>query len=314
MAEVLEPVLKVEKVNKRFGSFNALTDLTFSVEAGHVFGMVGENGSGKSTALRIVVGLEKADSGSISICGLDASEHPTEIYHYIGYVPDSFGLYENLLVQEYMTFFAEASGLEGYLARRRISHALEMVGLSGREGLYVDYLSSSMKQRLCIARAMLNYPRLLILDDPMKGIDLKNRFELRDVIRELSAQGTTILISSHMITELTEFCTDLGIMAGGTMKEQGSMEHFLKQSRLNRPLKIRVSGMADQAVAVLDRLEPVHAVTVDRNQLRVIADNTTEAETKILSELVREGIPVVSFLREDENFEAFIKRKTGGDV
>ena len=92
------------------------------------------------------------------------------------------------------------------------------------------------------------------------------------------------------------------------------MEHFLKQSRLNRPLKIRVSGMADQAVAVLDRLEPVHAVTVDRNQLRVIADNTTEAETKILSELVREGIPVVSFLREDENFEAFIKRKTGGDV
>ena len=101
-----------------------------------------------------------------------------------------------------------------------------------------------MKQRLCIARAMLNYPRLLILDDPMKGIDLKNRFELRDVIRDLSAQGTTILISSHMITELTEFCTDLGIMAGGTMKEQGSMEYFLKQSRRDRPIKIRL-GMID---------------------------------------------------------------------
>ena len=100
MPEELEPVLRVEKVNKRFGNFHALTDLSFSVDAGHVFGMVGENGSGKSTALRIVVGLEKADSGSISICGMDASEHPTEIYHYIGYVPDSFGLYENLLVQE----------------------------------------------------------------------------------------------------------------------------------------------------------------------------------------------------------------------
>ena len=203
MAEVLEPVLKVEKVNKRFGSFNALTDLTFSVEAGHVFGMVGENGSGKSTALRIVVGLEKADSGSISICGLDASEHPTEIYHYIGYVPDSFGLYENLLVQEYMTFFAEASGLEGYLARRRISHALEMVGLSGREGLYVDYLSSSMKQRLCIARAMLNYPRLLILDDPMKGIDLKNRFE--EFIHERGANIS--LREGYGLTETVTVCS-----------------------------------------------------------------------------------------------------------
>ncbi len=314
MPEAIEPVLRVEKLNKRFGSFHALTDLSFSVEAGHVFGMVGENGSGKSTALRIVVGLEKADSGSISICGMDASEHPSEIYHYIGYVPDAFGLYENLLVQEYMTFFAEASGLEGYLARRRISNALEMVGLSGKEGLYVDYLSASMKQRLCIARAMLNYPRLLILDDPMKGIDLKNRFELRDMIRDLSAQGTTILISSHMITELAEFCTDLGIMAGGTMKEQGSMEHFLQQSRMNRPLMIRVSDMTERAIAVLDSLDMVHAVTVDKNRLRVIADNTTKAEEKILSALVGEGVPVVSFLREEENFEAFIKRKTGGDV
>ena len=314
MAENYEPILQVEKVNKSFGRFRALTDLTFSVNAGHVFGMVGENGSGKSTALRIIVGLLRADSGSISICGLDASEKPSEIYHYIGYVPDSFGLYENLLVREYMTFFAEASGLEGYLARRRISNALEMVGLVGREGVYVDNLSSSMKQRLCIARAMLNYPRLLILDDPMKGIDLKNRFELRDVIRDLSAQGTTILISSHMITELTEFCTDLGIMAGGTMTEQGSMEYFLKQSRRDRPIKIRLSGMTDRAIEVLDQSEHVRAVSADQNQLRVIVDNSADVEAKTLAALVKAGVPVVSFLREEENFEAFIKRKTGGDV
>ncbi len=314
MAESFEPILQVEKVNKSFGSFRALTDLSFSVNAGHVFGMVGENGSGKSTALRIIVGLLRADSGTISICGLDASEKPAEIYHYIGYVPDSFGLYENLLVREYMTFFAEASGLEGYLARRRISNALEMVGLIGREGVYVDNLSSSMKQRLCIARAMLNYPRLLILDDPMKGIDLKNRFELRDVIRDLSAQGTTILISSHMITELTEFCTDLGIMAGGTMKEQGSMEYFLKQSRRDRPIKIRLSGMTDRAIEGLDKADSVRAVSADKNLLHVIVDNSSDVEAKILSALVQAGVPVVSFLREEENFEAFIKRKTGGDV
>jgi len=314
MAEKYDPVLRVEKLNKSFGSLKAIRDLSFSVEAGHIYGLIGENGSGKSTALRIVVGLERADSGSVEICGLDASEKPAEIYHYIGYVPDSFGLYENLLVREYMTFFAEASGLEGYLARRRSSDALEMVGLIGKEDTYVDDLSSSMKQRLCLARAMMNYPRLLILDNPLKSVDLKNRSELHEVLRELSEKGTTILISSHMITELSGICTDLGIMSNGTMKEQGSMEFFRDQLSTDRPLKIRITGSQDRAVEVLDHMDQVRAVTVYKNELRVVAGKGKGAETKILSALVQAGIPVVSYLREEEDFESFIKRKTGGEV
>ena len=208
-------MLKIQGLKKRFGNFEALSGLDMEVEEGALYGFVGPNGAGKTTAIRIITGLLKADEGTVMIGGKDAFLYREQVKSEFGYVPDEFGLYDNLKVWEYMDFFASCYGLSGLVARERCTKLLEQVKLAGKEEFFVDSLSRGMKQRLCLARAMIHDPKLLVLDEPTSGMDPRARIEFKELLKELCAAGKTIVVSSHILSELSQMCTDIGIIDAG---------------------------------------------------------------------------------------------------
>ena len=205
-------MLKIEQLKKRFGQIVALDGLNMSVEEGTLYGFVGPNGAGKTTTIKILTGLLLPDGGTVTIDGIDVTKEPRKVMEKIGYVPDFFGVYDNLKVEEYMEFFASCYGILGLKARRRCMMLLEQVRLDEKAGFYVEGLSRGMKQRLSLARALIHNPSILIMDEPTAGLDPRTRFEFRQILKELRDQEKTIFISSHILPELAEVCTDIGIV------------------------------------------------------------------------------------------------------
>ena len=208
-------MLVIKNLVKRYGKFTAVDSLNMEISEGHIFGFVGANGAGKTTTMRIVAGLLKPTSGNIAVDGMDIYNNPREVKRKIGYMPDFFGVYDNLKVDEYMDFYAGVYGVP-YRERRQISdQLLELVDLIHKRDFYVDSLSRGMKQRLCLARSLIHDPKLLILDEPASGLDPRARVEMKNILRELKNMGKTILISSHILSELAELCTVIGIIDHG---------------------------------------------------------------------------------------------------
>jgi ABC-2 type transport system ATP-binding protein len=201
-------MLTVRNLHKIYGKYHALSGLDMNVGDGALYGFVGPNGAGKTTTLKIMTGLLGAEEGSVTINGKDALRDLGELKGMIGYVPDFFGVYDNLTVAEYMSFFASCYQLDGLMARKRYTALLEQVGLEDKLDFYVDGLSRGMKQRLCLARALIHDPAILILDEPTSGLDPRTRFEFKEILSELRSTGKTIIISSHVLSELAEMCTD----------------------------------------------------------------------------------------------------------
>ena len=235
-------MLEIRDLHKTYGKFHALNGLTMTVKDGALYGFVGPNGAGKTTAIKIMTGLLAADSGQVRIDGRDVTGRATDLKARIGYVPDFFGVYDNLTVGEYMEFFASCYHLDGLMARRRCQALLEQVGLEERPDFYVDGLSRGMKQRLCLARALIHDPEILILDEPTSGLDPRTRFEFRDILKELQESGKTILISSHVLSELSQLCTDIGILDQGKLVLEGTMEEIMARMNNSRPLVISLCG------------------------------------------------------------------------
>ena len=197
-------MLKIRNLTKRYGRYTALDSLNLQIDRGEIFGFVGPNGAGKTTTMKIMAGLLKADAGEIYIDDIKLFEDYNRLKEVIGYMPDFFGVYDNLQVMEYLEFYASAYGMETRQARRLGGHLLEMVHLEGKEECYVDELSRGMKQRLCLARALIHDPQFLILDEPASGLDPRSRFEFKEILKELRDNGKTIIISSHILMELAE--------------------------------------------------------------------------------------------------------------
>ncbi len=215
-------MLTVRNLHKIYGKYHALSGLDMNVGDGALYGFVGPNGAGKTTTLKIMTGLLGAEEGSVTINGKDALRDLGELKGMIGYVPDFFGVYDNLTVAEYMSFFASCYQLDGLMARKRYTALLEQVGLEDKLDFYVDGLSRGMKQRLCLARALIHDPAILILDEPTSGLDPRTRFEFKEILSELRSTGKTIIISSHVLSELAEMCTDIGIIDQGRMVLEGN--------------------------------------------------------------------------------------------
>lgn len=190
-------MLKIRNLQKVYGNYHALDGLDMEIREGALYGFVGPNGAGKTTTIKIISGLLWPDGGTVEIHGTDALTQPGRLKEKIGYVPDYFGVYDNLKVSEYMEFFASCYGMEGLKARKRSQTLLDQVGLGHKLDFYVDGLSRGMKQRLCLARALLHEPVLLVMDEPAAGLDPRTRLEFKETVRELNEQGMTILISSH---------------------------------------------------------------------------------------------------------------------
>lgn len=307
-------MLKIQGLKKKFGNFEALSGLDMEVAEGALYGFVGPNGAGKTTAIRIITGLLNADEGSVLIDGKDAFCYRDQVKDLFGYVPDEFGLYDNLKVWEYMDFFASCYGLSGLVVRERCTNLLEQVKLADKEDFFVDSLSRGMKQRLCLARAMIHDPKLLILDEPTSGMDPRARVEFKELLKELCAEGKTILVSSHILSELAQMCTDIGIIDAGKIVLSGNMGDILKQVNDSNPIRVQVVENVREAVQFL-RAEPeVRTITVEGNDLVVGFHGGKDAEAMLLAKLVAHNIGICGFWREQGDLESIFMQITDHDM
>ena len=303
-------MLKIHGLKKKFGNFHALNGLDMEIEDGALYGFVGPNGAGKTTAIRILTGLLLPDEGTVEIAGRDALKYREEVKTEFGYVPDEFGMYDNLKVREYMEFFASCYGMTGLVARNRCSELLEQVRLNDRADAFVDSLSRGMKQRLCLARALIHDPKLLVLDEPTSGMDPRNRMEFKEVLKELCAEGKTILVSSHILSELSQMCTDIGIIDAGKIVLSGSMWEILQKVNDSNPLLIKVCDRREEAIRLLKQDPSVKTIAIRDSDIVVQFHGGQEEEAYLLKRIVDAGIPISGFIREQGDLETIFMQIT----
>lgn len=307
-------MLRIRGLKKKFKKFPALDGLNMDVEEGALYGVVGPNGAGKTTAIKIITGLLSPDEGTVEIAGKDALKMRQEVKKEFGYVPDEFGMYDNLKVGEYMEFFASCYGITGLMARKRCEELLDQVKLGDKSEFYVDSLSRGMKQRLCLARALIHDPKLLVLDEPTSGMDPRTRMEFKELLKELCAEGKTILISSHILSELSQMCTDIGIIDSGKIVLSGNMAEILRKVNDSNPLMISVLGDREKAVGLLREDPGVQTISIRDQDIVVTFHGQKPEEAALLRKLVEGGIPVSGFLREQGDLETLFMQITDHDL
>ena len=303
-------MLTIKNLRKRYGNFQALDGLNLEVADGELFGFVGPNGAGKTTTLKILAGLLVPDEGEVEIGGLDVYSDGKELRRRIGYVPDFFGVYDNLKVSEYMEFFAACYHLEGFEARKRARSLLEQVGLGERMDACVDGLSRGMQQRLCLARALIHDPELLIMDEPTAGLDPRTHLEFRQMVWELHEQGKTILLSSHNLAELSELCTDIGIIDAGKMVLSGSNDAAIDQIYTSKQIIISVHDQMEKALAFLKESPMVRTISICEKDIMVGFTGDEHRESELLKQMIEAGIPVRGFMREPGSLESIFMQIT----
>lgn len=296
-------MVKIENLYKHYGKFVALNHLNLSIEKGELFGFVGPNGAGKTTTMRIISGLLKADGGSVHVAGVDALKDNQSLKRKIGYMPDFFGVYDNLKAIEYMEFYASIYGITGDKAKSMCLELMDLVNLSDKADFYVDGLSRGMKQRLCLARSLVHNPELLILDEPASGLDPRARFEMKGILKNLHDMGKTIIISSHILSELAEMCTTIGIIDKGSMVYKGTVDEIIQKLNTSNPLKIHVINNAEAAVRIIKENPLVENLSIDGADITVSFNGNEKEEAGLLADLVNNDVLVSSYVRETGNLE-----------
>ncbi len=305
-------MLKITNLVKRYGRFTAVDHLSMEIGEGHIFGFVGANGAGKTTTMKIVSGLLQPTSGDVTVDGVNILSEPREVKKRIGYMPDFFGVYDDLKVDEYMNFYAGIYGIP-YRDRKGISdQLLELVDLTHKKDFYVDSLSRGMKQRLCLARSMIHDPKLLILDEPASGLDPRARVEMKNILRELKNMGKTILISSHILSELAEMCTMIGIIDQGRMSACGTVEEITVKLTRTGKLKIKVRDKLEEAVMLLQEQPAIGEIRIQGDLVEADTSADEQILSDILKRLVQKDIPVVSFSQAGSSLESVFMQLTEG--
>lgn len=303
-------MVRIDGLTKNYGDFRALDGLALRIEPGELFGFVGPNGAGKTTTMRIISGLLRADAGEVMVAGVDARREPQSLKEKIGYMPDFFGVYDNLKTLEYMEFFASIYGIEGREAERLCLELLDLVNLADKAEFYVDGLSRGMKQRLCLARSLVHNPELLILDEPASGLDPRARFEMKGILKSLQEMGKTIIVSSHILPELAEMCNTIGIIEHGKMVVTGTVDAIMEGMNRTNPLVIRVMERQDEAVRILKENPLVENLSLSERDIFVGFSGEEAEEARILTDLVGHGVVVSSFAREKGSLESVFMQIT----
>ena len=308
-------MLEIKELTRVYGKFTALDHLSIQIGDGELHGFVGPNGAGKSTTMRILATLLQPTSGTAVMDGVDVCKSPRKMRELVGYMPDFFGVYDKLKAWEYLDFYARCYGFSYQERMRMIDQLLELVHLTDKRESYVDVLSRGMKQRLCLAHALIHDPKLLILDEPASGMDPRARAEMKDVLRSLKDMGKTVLISSHILPELSEMCDSLTIIDHGKLVFSGSVDALSKKMNGNAPLDIRL--LNDQVEAAAVTLKEFPGVTgielTDEKLLRVAFDGDEQAAAQLLKKLLTDDIAVADFHRAPLNLEKVFMEVTQDD-
>lgn len=309
-------MLEIKNLHKAYGKFKAVDNLNIHISRGDIFGFVGPNGAGKTTTMKIISGLLAADYGQILLEDKNILSQNFLLKEKIGYMPDFFGVYDNLTAIEYLEFYSLAYGIDEKEAVNRCHELLEMVNLSDKADEYVDSLSRGMKQRLCLARTLVHNPEILILDEPASGMDPRTRHELKNILKNLKELGKTIIISSHILTELSEMCNTVGIIEKGRCLIQGNINDILNKVDESNPLTLTVLGEVNSAIAVLKENRYVKSLAVDQNSIMIVFVGRKQEEAALLKQLIDKGVPVLSYKREQSDLESLFLQITnkGEDI
>jgi ABC-2 type transport system ATP-binding protein len=300
-------MIRVRDLRVDYDDFCAVRDLSLQVDPGHVCGLIGPNGAGKTTTMRTMIGLIEPTYGSIEMAGVDMREHPADACRKIAFMPDFAPLYEDLKVWEFLDCFAASYGVPRPRRRSIIDEHLEVVGLAEKRTAMIAGLSRGMRQRLVLAKSLIPDPEVLLLDEPASGVDPQGRIDLKNTIIRLAAEGKTILLSSHILAEMTEFCTSVAIMEKGSMVISGTIEEV--QARvagagvmLVEVLDVELAGPIVRRVAEADpHADAVHAPAPGR--FEIIYHGGAAEAAGFLAELIRAGVRVSSFTRKREGLE-----------
>ena len=306
-------MIQIENVTKYFGELKAVDSLNLHIREGEIFGFIGPNGAGKTTTLRMLATLLRPSSGSIRVAGLNPETEPAEVRRIIGYMPDQFGVYPDLAVWEYLDFFGAAYRIPPDQRPRLIDDVLELTDLTGKKYDLVEALSRGMKQRLCLAKTLLHDPALLLLDEPASGLDPRARIEIRELLKELKKMNKTILISSHILAELSDFCTSIGIIERGQLVVAGSITDI--EARMNKAKLYRITALAPlqniQAFLNQNGFEQIHITSA---YLEFACNKTDEEIAGILQTLVQQNFQITSFQPVSANLEDLFMKITRGEV
>jgi ABC-2 type transport system ATP-binding protein len=315
------PVLETNELTKKFGDFTALDRLSISVQHGQIMGFIGPNGAGKTTTIRILVGLLRPTSGSARIAGVDCTRETRKLKRLVGYMPDQFGPYDNMRVSEYLDFFGAAFAIPRSERRRRIDEVLDITGGTHMRDLFVEALSHGMQQRVGIARTLLHDPQVLILDEPASGLDPHARIEMRKVLLRLADAGKTLLVTSHILPELSRVCSVVAIITEGRLRAYGTLSEIMQRINQRRTFEVQLLDGArvdDAEQLVRQALEDETALDVSSSHaesiVRLETDRSDEQLSNVLNQLVDRRFPVAQFREVPTDLEDAFLSVTRGEM
>lgn len=316
----MSTIIEIQGLTKKYGDLTALDDLTLNIEEGEVFGFIGPNGAGKTTTMRILTTLLKPTSGKAWVAGESVIDNPRAVRRNIGYMPDFFGVYDDMKVWEYLDFFAACYDIPQSTRLGMVDDLLALVDLGHKKDTFVDSLSRGMKQRLCLARTLAHDPQVLILDEPASGLDPRARIEIRELLRELKSMGKTIFFSSHILSEVADICTSIAILEAGGLVAYGDMAEMKRQLRAHRLIQVRALGDLTPLQEFLLRHEAVESIItseeadIPADSLRFDFTGDDESLSSLLASLIGNKFQVVGFQEETGDLEDVFLQVTKGLV
>lgn len=307
-------MIELREFGKDYGEFTAVESLDLKIEEGEMFGFIGPNGAGKSTSIRFLATLLRASRGDGSINGYSVSEDPMNVRRSVGYMPDAFGVYDGMKVWEFLDFFAVAYKIGRTQRKQVIKDVLELLDLTYKRDDFVNGLSRGMKQRLCLAKTLVHDPPVLILDEPASGLDPRARIEVKALLKELRRMGKTILISSHILTELADCCTSIGIIERGKLLMHGPIDEVYQRIRGNQVIEARLGENFDAGLSIIRSNPEVRDVQVDGTKIVIEFTSAEHNPAELLKSLINHNVEVINFGQKDPNLEDVFMMVTKGLV
>ena len=305
-------MIKTTNLTKKYGDLFAIKDIELDLEQGDLFGFIGPNGAGKTTTMRIIATLLEPSWGEAYVCNHSIYNEPKEIRRLVGYMPDFFGVYDDMKVIEYLEFFAAAYRIKGPARRKKCDEMLEIVDLDFKRDAFANTLSRGQTQRLGLARVLLHDPQVLLLDEPLSGLDPRARIEMRNLLRRLGETGKTIIVSSHILPELADICNKVGIIDRGVMSVSAEVTEVMNRVRERAILHVGVKGDENKASDLLEAQEIVQSVRQGDGYLVVTLNDGINEYSELTTLLIENGLPITLFHEEEVNLESAFMALTKG--